>query len=613
VDVATLQIIQASDNCGEILGIETSALLGGPLRLAVSPESLPDVEAIIATPGGVAAVSDPRGSDIIVHHVGEVALVEFEPHPGPGSITAEYLATSALRRLSGIRSIEALWAETAREVRAITGFDHVMVYRFHPDEHGEVVAEDKVPEMESYLGLHYPASDIPAQARELYLTKLSRAIVSSQGETSRLLGVTPGPPLDLSFAELRSVSPHHLEFMRNMGQATSMSFSLIYEEHLIGMITCANRTPLRVRYSLRNALEVLATQVGVQIGTSLEIMRWQRSSERRDIRARIVVQMAEQDDVVAALLHGGQTVLDLVPAQGATLCLAGRLDSVGSTPVHEHIASFVARVGSQSFVTDSLPTEHPELAALLPGVAGVLMVPIGDDGDYLIWFRQEVISTVNWLGDQSLANRETPLSPRSSFSSWSESVTGTALPWRELSDEAAALCTEIAQATHRRTESALARLALHDPLTGLANRRLIMDRLEHALAGGLELAVLFVDLDAFKSVNDTFGHDAGDAVLGAVARVIEASTRPHDSVARIGGDEFIVLCEATTTDAAAAIASRIVEALRAPLDIGGRSVTVTASVGVASAPAGASAVAVLQLADAAMYRAKGEGRDQVSR
>lgn len=316
VDSQTHQIVQASDNCAQVLGIETGDLLGRPLRIAISEQSLPDVEGIIAVPDAAAAIYDARGFDIIVHHVDGFAVLEFEPHPGPGSNISAFLVTNALRRIAVIEDVQELWDETAREVRAVTGFDQVMVYRFHPDEHGEVVAEDRAEEMEPYLGLHYPASDIPAQARELYLTKLSRAIVTSDNDSSPILSALPDDkPLDLSLAELRSVSPHHLHFMRNMGQATTISFSLVYAGKLIGMITCANRTPLRLTYAVRKAIEALATQVAVQMGTAMEIARLSRDADRRDILNHLMVQAAEADDLADAMLHGAATVIDVVPAR----------------------------------------------------------------------------------------------------------------------------------------------------------------------------------------------------------------------------------------------------------------------------------------------------------
>jgi chemotaxis family two-component system sensor kinase Cph1 len=168
----------------------------------------------------------------------------------------------------------------------------------------------------------------------------------------------------------------------------------------------------------------------------------------------------------------------------------------------------------------------------------------------------------------------------------------------------------------RKVEATLANLAFYDILTGLPNRRLLMDRLELALARyarGTEMALLFIDLDGFKAINDNSGHDAGDALLVHVGRQVVGTTRSQDTVARLGGDEFVVLCEDTTPEEAAVIAKRIVDAIRQPVFIGGSTVTITASVGVAAANFTFNAAELLREADSAMYRAKAKGRDQTSR
>jgi len=240
------------------------------------------------------------------------------------------------------------------------------------------------------------------------------------------------------------------------------------------------------------------------------------------------------------------------------------------------------------------------------------VLPIGGTGDYLAFLRREVAQTVDWLGDLTDANRTDPLSPRVSFSAWTQSVTGTSLPWGEAVEVVEELGRDIGAALLSRAESALAALALRDPLTGLPNRRLLMERLEHALTRSVrevEVSLLFVDIDNFKLINDTDGHEVGDEVLVEIGERLSAVARSHDTVARFGGDEFVVLCEDASLDDADAIASRIAEALREP--IAGR--VITASIGVAAASQASTAAHVLQKADSAMYRAKAGGRNRASR
>ena len=155
--------------------------------------------------------------------------------------------------------------------------------------------------------------------------------------------------------------------------------------------------------------------------------------------------------------------------------------------------------------------------------------------------------------------------------------------------------------------------ALRDPLTGLPNRSLLLDRLHQALARSARvdgtLAVMFVDLDHFKRLNDSFGHEAGDEVLRAAAQRIAAAVRPADTVCRLGGDEFVLVCDGLGGRAEAAeIAARVAAAVAAPCTVAGREVAVTASVGLAMAYDGASPESLLSDADAAMYLAKQNGR-----
>jgi len=630
VSTHTLLAVYASDNCEGILGISILDILGSHVSVVVGQDWVDEHREVLS--GGQPA-SNPISVTIagqrfeaIVHGVGELTIIEFEA----SLVAPEYRSApsiyNAIHQLTTATTAQELWARTAKELRKLTLFDRVMIYHFHPDGHGEVVAEERADDMEPYLGLHYPASDVPAQARELYLSKTSRMIVSSEGETSALLSLTADDdrePLDLSLAELRSVSPHHLQFMRNMGQASTLSLSLVRDGVLIGMITMANRTTRRVPYILRQGLEVLANQVALQLSSMMEIRRLTRQMQVRSIRAQLVDQLVlrratDEANISDALLAGDVTVLDHIPAQGAAICLQGEISTVGTTPEVAEIAAALDLITQKydgRLVSESLHTDFVDVAALLPLVTGLLVVPLPGSAGHLLWFRPEISEDVNWLGDQTLANRLTPLSPRSSFSSWTQSVSGRSEPWEGLELEAEELARDMAGAMLRHAEAQLAALALHDALTGLPNRRLLMDRLRVAMSRherGADVTLLFVDLDGFKYVNDNHGHDAGDALLIHVANQISATTRALDTVARLGGDEFIVLCEDTGPDEAASIVARIIDAVRQPILVGGTMVTVTASVGIAAARSGLTADELLREADGAMYRAKSLGRDQAS-
>lgn len=604
VDAVTGTIVVASANAEHWLGRTIAEAGSDAIVWAVETGAAVDP---------VRLEFDGAPFDVSVHRGGDPVLVEFEPVVA----SLEYARTAvvaAIQRLTAIADADELRTAAAREIREVTGFDRVMVYHFHEDGHGEVVAEDRADDMESYLGLHFPASDIPAQARQLYLAKISRAIVSTTDPGTPLLTLLPdAPAVDLGATELRSVSPHHLEFMRNMGQASTVSFSLVAHGELIGMITCAHRTERRLPILLRRSLEVLAHQVSLQLAAIAEIDRLRHRLEVREGRAALLAPLYGSDDVAGILLDGTHTVLDLVPADAVYLRLGGVVRFAGDAAAAEGIEVVVDALGGSSFVSEAFPTEHPELAVQIPGVTGLLVVPLGAEGDCIAFLRGEVTRVVRWLGDQSSTNRPDALSPRRSFAQWEQSVTGRSLPWGHVAEEAFELGREIESAIARRDEARLAELAMRDSLTGLHNRRFLVERLERALGDPeVGVALLFVDLDDFKLVNDNHGHDAGDAVIVEVARRLTATSRSSDIVARLGGDEFVVVCLDVAEAEAAAVAGRTIRALADPVHVDGAAIRVTASCGVAVSGRGLSAAELLDAADAAMYRAKRAGRNRVS-
>jgi diguanylate cyclase (GGDEF)-like protein len=622
-DARSRVITHVSDNTQRLFDADPHALLGRPLGDLFDTETLDAMAEVVDDAGHlgnpVPATLAGRPFDLIAHLRGDRLLLELEPHePTPLAMTQR--TRNAMRRFVGAGSVEELWRQAADELRAITGFDRVMVYHFHPDDHGEIVADARAEDMEPYEGLHYPASDIPAQARALYVTKLSRMIADGDAEPAGLLADARQPDaasLDLSDTELRAVSPHHRRFMRNMGQTSTFSLSLVLNGRLIGMITCAHRTERHLPYNIRDGLEILANQVALQLESMRAIERLAERNEVREIRSALVSQLAASDDLVDALMHRHLTVLDLIRADGAAVRLNGRLDTLGRTPDAaslEVLERYLRRDEADSdLVSECLEVEHPDLVDALPGVAGLLVKRVGAEGDYLAWFRSEVRQTVKWLGDMSPGTRETPLSPRNSFSEWSEEVSGTSEAWGSGPLEARDLANDVQATMLQRMQSQLAAVALHDPLTGLPNRRLFTERLRQVLGRGRrDVAVVFIDVDRFKAINDEFGHSAGDDALRHVAAAVGMTARAVDTVARLGGDEFVVLAEGAERDDAVALAERILVAIEAE-PAGSPGWRVSASIGVAvAAPGEADPSHLLSAADTAMYRAKDAGRGRVS-
>ena len=609
-DRETRRVVVVSENAEAFLQLPPADLLGKTAEELLGDERIPAFVKAAEGANPADIEIDGRPFDAIVHRDGPITFVELEAQlPEFGERSASSAVYAAAHRLSTAPSRAELLREITREFAELTHFDRVMVYHFHPDGHGEVVSEVCAEGMEPYLGLHFPASDIPVQARALYLTKVSRAIISSSATPVPLLAVDgrAAAAVDLTHAELRAVSPFHLQFMRNMGQVSTVSFSLIYRGELIGMITCAHNTERRLPYLVRRNLEMLANQVALQLGAASEVESLQRRTRAQDLRLRLLGKIVASDDVAGALLEGDFTVTDLIAADAVAMRLSGETSRTVGAPEPEQLDVLVAGAGLGTH-SSALAADRPDLAAAFPGFAGLLVVRLGDDGDFLAFFRREVIQETDWLGDLAEQNRSETLSPRLSFSAWRQSVTGQSLPWGEAVTAASVLAADIGSALVRREESRLATLALLDPLTGLANRRALTEHLERAT--DFAFALLFLDLDGFKSINDTHGHEAGDEVIIETARRLLEHTRLDDRVVRLGGDEFVVVCERISPSEVEALARRIAAAASEP--IGEDGYRVTASIGIVTASAGEDTSALLEQADAAMYRAKQSGGNGVA-
>ncbi len=558
--------------------------------------------------------------------------IELESRPEERNATPRrsapnvlFTAQSVLTGLRAARSVVELCDVAARELRRLTGHDRCMVYRFAPDGHGEVVAEDRAAALESFLGLHYPAADIPPVARQLYVAQRVRAIPDVGYVPVPLLAdpAHTAPPVDMTFCALRGVAPIHLEYMVNMGVRATLAVSLFgVDGGLWGMIVCHNSDRLAVPPDLRALADLVGQVTSVLLASlqSAEALADELSRERH-LRAVAAALADTTRPITEALAAVTDDLLRAVAATGAVARIGGTPLTLGTAPGKSAalIDRLLAVCGPTAEASDTLAPLLPEAAALAPGIAGalVLKLPHGSN-DAIVWFRPELAATVTWGGDPRHVIEQDPgtgrLSPRRSFATWQETVRGRSAPWTDTDLAAAAEIRRIVGDTFvRRAETELARLRNLDPLTGLANRRLLQERLDavdRAAAGHdrAAAALIYIDLDRFKDVNDSLGHDAGDALLIEVARRLTASTDGRTLVARIGGDEFAILCNDVDITQAERIAATVRAALEAPFKLAGRPYRATASIGVAHTLANDLAGGVLlQAADAAMYVAKRSG------
>jgi two-component system sensor histidine kinase/response regulator len=349
-------------------------------------------------------------------------------------------ARGALPSLQNATTVEdACWI-AARETRRLTGFDRVMIYRFADDWSGEVVAEAREEGVDSYLGTRFPASDIPKQARELYTRKLLGFIPNVNYSPVPMLTWEPGPPLDMSRCVLRSVSPIHLEYLRNMGVAATLTVSLVIRGKLWGMIACHHLQPWCRPVALRQDCQFLgqltASQIDARAAAAMEAYRFKRT----ELLAKFLEQIAGFGDFTRGLTEGRPSLLDFVESTGAALVFDDLCKSVGDVPDDAVLFKLrewlIATSGESLFATHALPLLHSPAREWKSKASGLLAVQIlSEHGCYAFWFRPEVLRTVTWAGNPQksvfVEQGQEKLGPRKSFEAWKETVKSQSDPWTE--------------------------------------------------------------------------------------------------------------------------------------------------------------------------------------
>ncbi len=479
-----LTVEQVSANVVDHLKVPVEAVLGRPLpalfgaddAAALAEASQAPVLRMVCplrvtTASGAvfdAVLHRPPSSDLIV--------VELEPAPATGARSPGPIFDPRLRQailgLATAGDLESLVRIAAHEVRAITGFDRVMVYRFDAQWNGQVVAEAKRDDLDSFLGQHYPASDIPAQARRLYELNWLRLIADVGYTPSPLVDPQRGPPLDLSFAVLRSVSPIHIQYLKNMGVTASMSVSLLRDGKLSGLIACHHYSgPHVVSYSMRETAEYLAQALSWHVGVLEMAANAERTRRARELEAQIVQRMALTPDLLEGL--AGAPLVELASASGAAVVLAEGTRRLGNAPDSARLAKLVDFLGKREgdvYCTDHLAADLPDAEAWEEVAAGVLAVTISRElGEYLLWFRPSSERVIDWGGNPHQAKLTggdgTPdrLSPRGSFALWREVIKGRSKPWQPWEIDAAASVRAVLLAGVRRRAAEL----------GVLNQRLV--------------------------------------------------------------------------------------------------------------------------------------------
>ncbi len=439
-----LEILIASDNSGQF-GFDSPH--GRKLADFVTPETQSQIRSALdgdprdANPLEIRTLED-RAFHGILHRSEGILFLEIEPVEGDARrIRGGY--RRLVRKLDSIRraqTLEEICAVASREVRTLTGYDRVMVYRFLADGSGQVLSEERADDtVESYMGLHFPASDIPPQARRLYAKNTIRIIADSAYTP---VGIQPNrhpntqEAIDLSESTLRSVSPIHCEYLRNMDVRGSMSISLLDGDDLWGLIACHHREPKLVPYGTRLLAEFIAHVLSARISELARVEVLSAKNAAYSTQAKLIDKMISSTRFQDGLVGEGSTILDVVPCDGAAIVFRDEVTRVGATPgvaeVLELARSLDASAPRDIIAVDRLADIHPPAEQYEDVAAGAIAVPLSASGDTLLWFREEARRSVVWAGrkEESDLDANGGLSPRKSFAAWEEEVRGHSRPWQ---------------------------------------------------------------------------------------------------------------------------------------------------------------------------------------
>jgi light-regulated signal transduction histidine kinase (bacteriophytochrome) len=477
-----------SANIHDLLAVEPGDMLGHALREFVTDDV---VQALAETVnfGDAGAVSQRAASanighmaqlcDLSVHYADGLVHIEIEPQPqGAAERSPTVVAQSMITRIAGSDDDTDFFQGVADQVRRLTGYHRVMVYRFRHDEAGEVVAEARDSEVESFLGLRFPASDIPPQARALYVSNRVRVIPDAHYVPVPIVPdrTAEGGPLDLSQHMLRSVSPVHVEYLHNMGVAASMSISIVVAGRLWGLVACHHLAPRPVPPGVRAACDLFGLFVSMRVAAREQQASTRAEEAARQVRDTLALRLDRAHDPRHALLSELPLLMRAVPSDGVGLWHEGHWHTGGRAPGAAAVPGLLAWAAD---VGGTMPATNragdwttPELADGLAGVLAFELAPGSDE--WVVFFRREEVREVRWAGapDEpfTIDGDGRRIGPRKSFASWRETVRGRGAPWREYDLRQADRLRLMLRERHRRDHARFASV-----ISDLAGQRVRAD------------------------------------------------------------------------------------------------------------------------------------------
>ena len=547
--LADLCIVQASDNVQLVLGHAIETLLNRPIGAVIGREGERQLQELLATqsldanPLYLLSLEAGRGEadddgliDVTVHVIDDVVMLECEStgRSAAGSLDHYAMVKKSVARLQTAESLLQFCTLAADEIRDMTGMHRVMVYKFHPDGHGEIFAESKRADLAPWLGMHFPAEDFPKPARDMFSKIWFRPIPNSAGalaEMVPLLHPDTNAPLDMTYCFLRGVSVMYTQYLQNMLVSGSAVMAIRREGQLWGLITCHHYDePKHLPYQVRAACEFLAQVISLQHNAV---------EDREHLAYRLKLESVHHQIVTVAALEGGvaelaagKILLTGVEAGGAALYLDGQWFCVGTTPDLTQLALLgewlnevqFSAPAQKLYATDGLARDYPAAADFAAVASGLLAVPLSRSGrDLMLWFRPETIQTVNWAGNPHdkvvvVGPHGPRLTPRASFALFVESVRERSLPWTLV--ECAAVSRLQQQLVELVLENAAQRLTLN---TELANSHAELDAFNYVACHDLKEPLRGIHQYAFQLTEDAVRSDHKDR--GKLDRMMRLTVR----------------------------------------------------------------------------------------
>jgi diguanylate cyclase (GGDEF)-like protein/PAS domain S-box-containing protein len=764
-------VLQASENLANFFDLPVDGVLGKSLFELLGTKSAIQIEQLIRNIGkentitGLVSVilrQEHMSLQVRLFVSGGMFVLELLPDDALQTEGLQELLTLMKQALPDADTdIYEYFGQIVTPMRIFTGFDRVMVYRFDANWDGEVIAESRVETASSYLGLHFPASDIPPQARRLYTCNMVREVADIEDQSVSVLpALNPvsKEPLDMTYSILRSFSPVHIEYLKNMGVQATMSISLLQDGQLWGLIVCHHMAVKRVSNTLHDVADFISRMVTVKLTSIMSLERSNQLNKALHIVGELL-EYITTDDEATILTRILPELMNLLKATGVIMLVEGKRYQQGDVPNEKAVSGLLTWLGKQpkagAFYSNHLSQHFEPAREYEVTASGLLATPITKDmRNCIIWLRKEKLRTVHWAGQikktiHTKLDGGLHISPRKSFDVWTEASRGCSVPWSPVkitvaemlgvvltealsqksrleqadadlriaamvfeTQEGAIICdtngiilrvnrafTQITgysaeevigknprllksgihdeqfytamwdkiintgswhgeicnRCKHgglytewlnistvtdangqiinyigvftdisatKKAEQIIHNLAFHNPLTGLPNRRFLIERLQLAMNSITQKlnysALLFIDLDNFKELNEVRGHNIGDLMLIDVGNRLRLSIRSIDTAACLGGDDFVVILEnlSVKIDQAATQANSFAENIRLaisqPFDLGDVKYYISVSIGISLFRDHEISIEhLLKYADTAMYQAKQSGRNTI--